>query len=252
MSLIANSVIALAVLSYALSCWQQSSGRRLDRRVQLLALILHALALLSTSYDAAANWWLLHFWSLASAFIWLILLACWLLRQHARTLQLVLNAAALLSLLVLYSAPPWLLLTQHSASIIVHIACSLLSVGVAVLALVLGWLNNYQVRSMKNSAATPGWLPPIMVFEKLIFIFIWQGFTLLALSMLSGYFVAWQQQSLDFIDAKILLSLAAWVTLSILLWQHYHSGWRGYKISWIMSTTVLFMFLILATLRLFD
>ena len=192
------------------------------------------------------------FWPGLSALLWLLVLALGLSRARiGKLLQGVLIAAAV-SIVLPYLLPPVWQVSDQRASLIIHIGCSLLSLGVAVLALALNLVNSYQSSQVKKSAISlvPAWLPPVFVFERLIFICIWQGFFLLVVAIASGYFIAQQQPSTDLLDYKILLSLVAWGTLSALLFQHYRSGWRGYKVSWAMSLAVLLMFVLLIATNL--
>ena len=251
-----NALTALSLIAYGLYyywCQRQTAGARvhgLDWR--LLALLLCHLLLLGASFVGESGGWRLQLWPGLSALLWLLVLALGLSRARIGKLLQGVLIAAVVSVVLPYLLPPVWQVSGQRATLMIHIGCSLLSLGVAVLALALNLVNSYQSSQVKKSAISlvPAWLPPVFVFERLIFICIWQGFFLLVVAMFSGYFIAQQQPSTDLLDYKILLSLVAWSTLSALLFQHYRSGWRGYKVSWAMSVAVLLMFVLLIATNL--
>ena len=69
-------------------------------------------------------------------------------------------------------------------------------------------------------------LPPLQLMEDMLFELLWIGVTLLTIAILSG---------IVFIDDiftqslvhKTVLTIAAWIMFSTLLWGHYQLGWRS-------------------------
>ena len=70
-----------------------------------------------------------------------------------------------------------------------------------------------------------------MMVERQLFKIIIVGYSLLTVTLISGYFFIG-----DIIAQgkthKAILSLCAWIIYSVLLWGHYRQGWRGRKVVW--------------------
>lgn len=69
-------------------------------------------------------------------------------------------------------------------------------------------------------------IPPLMTLEKSLFQFIFIGFVLLTCTLLTG-FVFLEDMFAAANAHKTVLSIAAWIIYSVLLWGHYKKGWRG-------------------------
>lgn len=71
-------------------------------------------------------------------------------------------------------------------------------------------------------------LPPLLVLERLLFRFIWIGFALLTLTLVSGFFFSEEIFGRAFrFEHKTLLALVAWVVFAALLVGRWLRGWRG-------------------------
>ncbi len=57
------------------------------------------------------------------------------------------------------------------------------------------------------------------------------GVVLLTLTLCSGLFYIHDLFSSENID-KAVLSIIAWFVYIVLLWGHYHEGWRGRRVVW--------------------
>ena len=206
------------------------------------------------SFSSDIGGWQLELWHLCSALAWLLACAFWLLgaRDQSPFTALFLAALPAVVLLLPLGLESQVWLRSPELGLVLHIEHSLLGLAVAVLSLGFAQLNSYQAQLMRRSQslAVLRFLPPLLVLERLIFILIWQGFILLALGMLSGFQVALQHPGASALDWKIALSLAAWALLSGLLWRRYHSGWRGYKVSWAVALAVLLLLLALTAFEL--
>ncbi|ENK9318290.1 TPA: cytochrome c biogenesis protein CcsA, partial [Escherichia coli] len=57
------------------------------------------------------------------------------------------------------------------------------------------------------------------------------GVVLLTLTLCTGLFYMHNLFSMENID-KAVLSIVAWFVYIVLLWGHYHEGWRGRRVVW--------------------
>ena len=57
------------------------------------------------------------------------------------------------------------------------------------------------------------------------------GVVLLTLTLCTGLFYMKNLFSVENID-KAVLSIIAWFVYIVLLWGHYHEGWRGRRVVW--------------------
>ncbi len=114
--------------------------------------------------------------------------------------------------------------------IAVHALSSLLAFAVlavaAVQAILLG-LQNQALRHHHTRGIVQS-LPPLTTMERVLFELIWGGVALLTLSILSG-FLFLESMFAQHLAHKTILSLAAWVIFSTLLFSHYRLGWRGMR-----------------------
>ncbi len=114
--------------------------------------------------------------------------------------------------------------------IALHALSSLLAFAVlaiaAVQAVLLGLQNRalrqHHIRGLVQS------LPPLTTMERVLFELIWGGMGLLTLSILSG-FLFLDSMFAQHLAHKTILSLAAWVIFSVLLFSHHRLGWRGMR-----------------------
>lgn len=132
-----------------------------------------------------------------------------------------------------------------SHSIGIHVIFSLLAYSVLTIAAVQALLLAYQNRRLKNHH--PGGflkgLPPLQTMETLLFEFIWAGFGLLSLSLITGFIFLeniWAQHLVH----KTFFAIVAWIVFAILLAGRVKLGWRGaVAIRWTLSG---FLLLVLA------
>lgn len=123
---------------------------------------------------------------------------------------------------------------EHNPKLLIHISLALfsystLSIG-ALYALQLAWLD-HKLKNKKALGINPN-LPPLMMIERQLFKIILVGTGLLTATLITGFgFV--QDMFAQGKAHKGILSFIAWVIYCILLWGHYHKGWRGKKVIWI-------------------
>lgn len=122
---------------------------------------------------------------------------------------------------------------EHAPSLLIHISLALfaystLTIG-ALYALQLAWLDQ-KLKKKKALAINPN-LPPLMLVERQLFKIITVGTVLLTLTLMTGYGFVYDMFAQGKAH-KAVLSFIAWVVYVVLLWGHYHKGWRGKKITW--------------------
>ncbi|PMR71027.1 cytochrome C assembly family protein [Halomonas heilongjiangensis] len=71
-------------------------------------------------------------------------------------------------------------------------------------------------------------LPPLTTMERILFELIWAGLALLTMSIASGFLFV-DNMFAQHLAHKTILSLAAWVIFSVLLFSHHRLGWRGMR-----------------------
>lgn len=119
--------------------------------------------------------------------------------------------------------------SQHlSLAIGLHVLFSLLAYSLLTIAALQSLLLAYQHRQLKHHH--PGGflrgMPPLQTMEVLLFEVIWTGFTLLTLSLITGFLFLddfWAQH----LAHKTFFSIVAWVLFAVLLWGRHQLGWRG-------------------------
>lgn len=114
---------------------------------------------------------------------------------------------------------------------LVHIGLSLFSYATLIIAalyaLQLAWID-YQLKNKKLAFSSE--MPPLMSIERKCSTSP-VGVVLLTLTLCSGLFYMHNLFSSENID-KAVLSIIAWFVYIVLLWGHYHEGWRGRRVVW--------------------
>ncbi|VEB01501.1 CcsA-like protein [Klebsiella pneumoniae] len=116
---------------------------------------------------------------------------------------------------------------------LVHIGLSLFSYATLIIAalyaLQLAWID-YQLKNKKLAFSSE--MPPLMSIERKMFPHHPRSaWLLLTLTLCSGLFYMHNLFSSENID-KAVLSIIAWFVYIVLLWGHYHEGWRGRRVVW--------------------
>ena len=209
-----------------------------------LALLLHAISLFyQLNHDGALN---LDFFNAASliacAVIGLILLAC--ARIPVQNLLLLLFPLGALTVLLAEFMPSGTIrpVAAHPG-ILAHILLSILAYGlltIAVFQSILLLLQDYQLKHKHPSGLIKNF-PPLQTMESLLFGFLWAGWSLLSLSLVSGWLFLGNLFAQHLVH-KTLLACLAWIVFSVLLWGRHHLGWRGHKaIRWTFAGFCLLM-----------
>lgn len=126
---------------------------------------------------------------------------------------------------------------EHNPKLLFHISIALFSYSTltigALYALQLTWLD-HKLKSKKGLNINP-YLPPLMMVERQLFKIILIGNTLLTGTLLTG-FIFIQGMFAQGKTHKAVFSIMAWCIYSLLLWGHYHRGWRGKRVTWLAIT----------------
>jgi len=248
-SLIPNLIAACL---YAIAAFHQGTclakGTRADKRLlgalggiavvaQGIALFFQLLTPLGLSLDffSAAS-------LIATAVIALTLLAC--LRIPVENLLLLLFPLGAITALLSQFAPPGTVpLINEQPGILAHILLSILAYGLFTMAMFQSLLLLLQDRQLKHKH--PSGLirnfPPLQTMESLLFGFLWAGWCLLTLSLISGWLFL-DNLFAQHLVHKTSLSCIAWVVFSVLLLGRHRLGWRGHKaIRWTLAGFCLLM-----------
>ena len=243
-SLAAAGLYAGAALYQALLLSRRATpSKPLLGLLGVLALLAHAVSLRLLLLDNGAL--LLDFFNasslLAAAVIALTLLAS--LRIPVENLLVLLfplgSLTTLLALLPGGTTQP----IVEAPGILAHILLSLLAYGLFTIAVVQALLLLVQNRQLKKRkpAGIIRNFPPLQTMESLLFGFLWGGWSLLSLSLLSGWLFL-DDLFAQHLVHKTLLACIAWVVFGILLWGRHQLGWRGGKaIRWTLAGFLLLM-----------
>ena len=188
----------------------------------------------------------LSFFNVASLTAWMIsaLLLASALGKPVETLGLAVFPIACLALLADLRFPGHHLLADEASwELRLHVVISILAYAMLTLATIQAVILAIQDRHLRSHH--PGGfiraLPPLQTMESLLFEMIGLGFTLLSLSLLSG-FVYLDDMFAQHVAHKTLLSIIAWIVFAALLWGRYRFGWRGTTaIRWTLAGFVLLM-----------
>jgi len=121
---------------------------------------------------------------------------------------------------------------EQSKGLLVHIGLALFAYATLIIAalyaLQLAWLD-YQLKNKRLTFNSD--MPPLMTIERKLFHITQVGVILLTLTLCTGLLYMDNLFSRENID-KAVLSILAWFVYIVLLWGHYHEGWRGRRVVW--------------------
>ena len=218
--------------------------KRLLSLCSLLALLAHGTNLyfqlitsngLSLDFFNAAS-------LIAAAVVLLTLLACRTIPVE-NLLLLLLPLACLTVLLAQFAPSGTAQVINEEPGILAHILFSILAYGmltIAVLQSLLLLLQDHQLKHKHPSGLIKNF-PPLQTMESLLFGFLWAGWGLLSLSLVSGWLFV-ENLFAQHLAHKTILSCFAWVVFAVLLWGRQQLGWRGHKaIRWTLAGFCLLM-----------
>ena len=179
---------------------------------------------------------------IAAAVILLTLLAC---RQiPVENLLLLLLPLGTLTVLTAQFAPSGTApAINEQPGILAHILLSIMAYGmltIAVFQSLLLLLQDHQLKHKHPSGLIKNF-PPLQTMESLLFGFLWAGWGLLSLSLVSGWLFL-DDLFAQHVAHKTILACVAWVVFAVLLWGRQQLGWRGHKaIRWTLAGFCLLM-----------
>jgi ABC-type uncharacterized transport system permease subunit len=117
--------------------------------------------------------------------------------------------------------------SHFSSGILSHILLSIVAYSLitiaAVQALLLSFgdsqLRHHRIALLRN-------MPPLQTMEHLMFEMLWAGLVFLTLSIASGFLFLEDITGPGLIHHTVI-TLAAWLVFSVLMWGRYQLGWRG-------------------------
>jgi ABC-type uncharacterized transport system permease subunit len=158
-------------------------------------------------------------------------------------LVLLFPLGALTVLLAQFAPAGTVQIIDEEPGILAHILLSILSYGmftIAVFQSLLLLLQDHQLKHKHPSGLIKNF-PPLQTMESLLFGFLWAGWTLLSLSLISGWLFV-ENLFAQHLVHKTLLACLAWIVFSVLLWGRNRLGWRGHKaIRWTLAGFCLLM-----------
>jgi len=213
---------------------KNSAWRRLAILSAAIALVSHALALEARIFagEGGQNLSLLNVGSLVSLMICTVMTIV-ASRNRGWLLLPIVYAFALINLAFATFVPnEFITHLETTPGMMIHIGLALFAYATLIIAalyaLQLAWID-FQLKNKK--LAFNAEMPPLMVIERKMFHITQVGVVLLTLTLSTGLFYMHDLFSTENVD-KAVLSILAWFVYIILLWGHYHEGWRGRRVVW--------------------
>jgi ABC-type uncharacterized transport system permease subunit len=206
--------------------------QQIDRGVFILglaALLSHALIVWKIVFQGTGVD--LGFFKIAALLFLVINLACitTLTRRPLQNLLIALFPLSALAVLVSTFAPDTAPLLHHlRGGMILHISSSILAYAVLTLAAIQAAVLALQDHQLKHrhTRGIIQILPPLQLMEGMLFELLWIGVALLTIAIVSGV-VFIDDIFAQSLVHKTVLTIAAWLLFSTLLWGHYQLGWRS-------------------------
>jgi ABC-type uncharacterized transport system permease subunit len=233
----------LALVAYSVSLalivpglLQKNSGwRRMAIISAVIALICHAVALQARIFpggESGQNLSILNVGSLVSLLICAVMTIV-ASRNRGWLLLPIVYAFALINLaLATFMPNEFITHLEATPGMMIHIGLSLFAYATLIIAalyaLQLAWID-YQLKNKKLAFSND--MPPLMSIERKMFHITQVGVVLLTLTLCTGLFYMQNLFSIENLD-KAVLSIIAWFVYIVLLWGHYHEGWRGRRVVW--------------------
>jgi len=213
---------------------KNSAYRRLAIISAFIALVCHAIALQQYIFgvNTGQNLSLLNIGSIVSLIVCSVMTFA-AFRDRGWFLLPIVYSFAMINL-IFASLLPGEFITHLEASpeLMVHIGLALLSYATLVIAtlyaLQLAWLD-YLLKHKKLRFSAD--MPPLMGIERKMFHITQMGVVLLTLTLCTGLLYMDNLFSKENVH-KAVLSIMAWFVYIVLLWGHYHEGWRGRPVVW--------------------
>ncbi|EMD1718969.1 inner membrane protein YpjD [Providencia stuartii] len=211
---------------------KQPVYRRLALLLAVVALITHAITLKLLIFRGAEgqNLTLLNLGSAVSLLMCIIMTVV-AYKGKAWYLTPIVYSFAIINL-ILSAVMPGEFITHLEGSIplFIHIGLALLSYATLLIAALYAFqvaLIDYQLKNKTFKFRAD--MPPMMVIERKMFHITQVGVILLTLTLCTGFIYMDNIFDKENIH-KSVLSVVAWFVYIILLWGHFHGGWRGKRV----------------------
>ncbi|WP_345317062.1 cytochrome C assembly family protein [Ferrimonas gelatinilytica] len=219
-------VIAFSLLASRL-VHPEGPNRRLVTLVAGIALLAHAIALLDAIIlNNGQNFSLTNTLSLL---IWFIALSITVMLPRLKVLVAAptVYASAILAVAGLWLLPPqYITHFEAEPAALLHVIMAMLAYAVMMLAALYALQLAAIDRRLKDrQLMLSSHLPPLMTVEKQLYHFIWVGFVLLTLGLVTGW-VFLDHFLGDGKGHKAILSMVAWLVYAAMLLQHHTRGVR--------------------------
>ncbi|AXF78696.1 inner membrane protein YpjD [Erwinia tracheiphila] len=234
------AILALLAYSFCLALIvpgllrKQSTWRKLAVVSATAALIFHATALYQRIFamPGGLNLSLLNIGSLVSLLICAIMTIV-ASRNRGWMLLPIVYGFALINLAFATFVPnAFITHLETTPGMMMHIGLALFAyvtlIIAALYALQLAWID-WLLKNKKLTLSND--IPPLMTIERKMFHITQVGVVLLTLVLCTGLFYMHNLFSPENVD-KAVLSILAWFIYIVLLWGHYHEGWRGRRVAW--------------------
>ncbi len=232
----------VAMLAYLLSLAliipsiirKNGAYRRLALISVIVALICHAVALQQRIFDVSTgqNLSLVNIGSVVSLIICTVMTIVASRNRGWFILPIVYSFALINLAFVTFLPGEFITHLEQSKGLLVHIGLALFAYATLIIAalyaLQLAWLD-YQLKNKRLTFNND--MPPLMTIERKLFHITQVGVILLTLTLCTGLLYMDNLFSRENID-KAVLSILAWFVYIVLLWGHYHEGWRGRRVVW--------------------
>ncbi|MGC6389778.1 inner membrane protein YpjD [Ewingella sp. S1.OA.A_B6] len=208
--------------------------RRLALISVIVALICHAVALQQRIFDVSTgqNLSLVNIGSVVSLIICTVMTIVASRNRGWFILPIVYSFALINLAFVTFLPGEFITHLEQSKGLLVHIGLALFAYATLIIAalyaLQLAWLD-YQLKNKRLTFNND--MPPLMTIERKLFHITQVGVVLLTLTLCTGLLYMDNLFSRENID-KAVLSILAWFVYIVLLWGHYHEGWRGRRVVW--------------------
>ncbi|MGY4531067.1 ABC-type uncharacterized transport system permease subunit [Pseudomonas sp. TE3786] len=223
---------------------RQLPSKRVLAPLVLLALLFHGATLFSQLHAEAGV--ALDFFNAASLIAYAAILLTIVASVRIPVLNLLLLFLPLgcLTVLLAQFVPAGTVpVINEKPGIIAHILLSILAYGMLTIAAfqaLLLLLQDHQLKHKHPSGLIKNF-PPLQTMESLLFGFLWAGWALLSLSLISGWLFL-DNLFAQHLVHKTLLACVAWLIFAVLLWGRHQRGWRGHKaIRWTLAGFCLLM-----------
>lgn len=213
---------------------RNSSYRRLALALSVVALLCHSIALQRRIFDVntGQNLSLLNIGSIVTLIICSIMTV---VVSHGRgwfLLSIVYSFAMINLAFASFMPGEFITHLEASPELMAHIGLALFSYATLIIAILyalqLAWLD-YLLKNKKLPISAD--MPPLMSIERKMFYITQVGVVLLTLTLCTGLLYMDNLFSKENAH-KAVLSIMAWFVYIVLLWGHYHEGWRGRRVVW--------------------